>query len=158
MTTLTPMRSEAYAAFAHSAATAYAAENVAAGRWPAADALALAHAETERLLPQGLATPDHHLFEVMDDDGHAVGYIWCAAMPRGSQRMAFVFQVYIEPEQRRRGHARAAFLALEPIAAALGLSGMGLHVFAHNTGAQALYRSLGYDVSSLNMFKPLGGG
>lgn len=157
MTTLAPMRSEAYAAFADNAATAYAAENVAAGRWPAADALALAHAETERLLPQGLATPDHHVFEVIDDAGSAVGFIWFAAMARGSARMAFVCQIYIQPEQRRHGHARAAFRALEPIAAGLGLSGLGLHVFAHNTGAQALYRSLGYEVTSLNLFKPLRG-
>jgi ribosomal protein S18 acetylase RimI-like enzyme len=140
------------------AVAAYAYENVTAGRWAAADAQALARAETDRLLAQRLATPDNHLFEVQADDGTPVGFIWFAVMPRGSRRMAFIYQVYVEPGHRRRGHARAAFLALEPIVAALGVSGLGLHVFAHNTAAQALYRSLGYDVSSLNMFKPLGGG
>ncbi len=36
-----------------------------------------------------------------------------------------------------------------------GLSGIALHVFAHNAEAQALYRSLGYNVASMNMLKPL---
>jgi ribosomal protein S18 acetylase RimI-like enzyme len=36
-----------------------------------------------------------------------------------------------------------------------GLSSLALHVFSFNTGAQALYRSIGYGISGMNMFKPL---
>jgi RimJ/RimL family protein N-acetyltransferase len=39
----------------------------------------------------------------------------------------------------------------------MGLQRLGLHVFAHNHGARALYESLGYAVASLNMLKPLDG-
>jgi hypothetical protein len=46
-------------------------------------------------------------------------------------------------------------LQLEAIAREMGLQQMGLHVFAHNPGASALYESLGYVVTSLNMLKPL---
>jgi ribosomal protein S18 acetylase RimI-like enzyme len=37
----------------------------------------------------------------------------------------------------------------------MGLRAIGLHVFNQNTSAQALYRSLGYEVTSVNMLKHL---
>jgi ribosomal protein S18 acetylase RimI-like enzyme len=66
-----------------------------------------------------------------------------------------VYDLAVKPEYRRQGHARRAFQALESEVAALGLSRIGLHVFSHNTGAQALYASLGYHVTGHNMTKML---
>jgi len=37
----------------------------------------------------------------------------------------------------------------------MGLTGVALNVFGSNLAAQALYRSLGYVVTSLSMHKPL---
>lgn len=36
-----------------------------------------------------------------------------------------------------------------------GLTGIALHVFGQNTGAQALYQKLGYLPTNINMFKQL---
>ena len=155
MTDLIPMRQAEFASFIEMVVGSYAADNVAAGRWPADEALSLSRAETERLLPQGLATPDNYLYEVLDGaGGNTVGHIWFAAMARGSTKVAFVYQVQVKPEFRRQGHARAALKATESIAKAKGFSGIALHVFGHNEGAQSLYASLGYQVASVNMFKP----
>jgi RimJ/RimL family protein N-acetyltransferase len=44
---------------------------------------------------------------------------------------------------------------LESIVGALGLGRIGLHVFRHNPGAQALYEKLGYEVTGTNMQKRL---
>lgn len=155
MTRLAPMGADFYPAFFEIAVANYAAENIQGGRWSAADAPALARDETSRLLAQGLATPDHHLFELHDDDGSAVGFLWLARLPRGQERVVFVFQIHVEPEHRRRGHARAALQAAEAWAQAEGAASLALHVFAHNTGARALYESLGLQVSSLNLLKRL---
>ena len=51
-----------------------------------------------------------------------------------------------------------AFLAVEAEARRLGLAGIGLHVFGHNTGAQALYAKLGYVPTHINLYKPLADG
>jgi ribosomal protein S18 acetylase RimI-like enzyme len=48
--------------------------------------------------------------------------------------------------------------AIEPRVRELGVTGIGLHVFAHNPGAQALYAKLGYNVTSINMRKNLASG
>jgi ribosomal protein S18 acetylase RimI-like enzyme len=155
MTSIRPMSQEGYPAFLEDAVAGYAAQNVAGGRWRPEDAADLARAETTRLLSQGLETPDNFLFEVLDDaNASVVGYVWFAATPRGSVKIAFVFQVTIYPQYQGLGHGKAALALVEGRAKELGLSGMALHVFAYNEAARALYESAGFEVSSLNMIKP----
>ena len=67
MTTLRPMTQEGYAAFAAAANAGYAQDNTTSGRWSADDAQANASAEFAQLLPQGLETPNHFLFDILDE-------------------------------------------------------------------------------------------
>jgi len=151
------MANEAYPAFFENAVESYAAQNVAGGRWRSEDAADLARTETTRLLPQGLETPDNYVFDVVGaGDARAVGYVWFAAAPRGSIKIAFVVQVTIYREFQGLGHGKAALALVEKRAKELGLAGMALHVFAYNKAARGLYESAGYEVSSLNMIKPFG--
>jgi ribosomal protein S18 acetylase RimI-like enzyme len=154
MTHLVRMSQEVFPRFFERAVSNYAADNVAAGRWSPEDAADLARSETERLLSQGVATPDHWVYEVRDEAG-TVGFIWFTTMSRGTKRLAYVLQLHTEPEFRQRGHARAALTAAEALAADMGLESIALHVFSHNQAALGLYRSLGYEVSSLSLAKPL---
>jgi ribosomal protein S18 acetylase RimI-like enzyme len=117
-------------------------------------------ADFDRLLPQGLATPDNLIFEIRagDHEGEVetvVGHLWVAVEWRFGGRSAFVYDLVISPQHRRQGHARRAFLALEEAMAELGIHQIGLHVFADNPGAQALYAGLGYRVTGINMQKDL---
>ncbi|MFO1340427.1 MAG: GNAT family N-acetyltransferase [Burkholderiaceae bacterium] len=156
-TTLQPMTEAAFARFCERAVAEYAQENVAAGRWPAEGALERSRQDHDRLLPQGLATPGQHLFTVHDgaQGGTEVGTLWLAVTEHPGGRSGYVYDVAIAPGHRRRGHARAAFVALEAVVRELGLRDIGLHVFAHNAGAQALYHALGYEVTGLNMRKAM---
>lgn len=144
-----------YAAYAEEAIPGYAAEKVASGQWTPEESLALAKRSFDELLPRGRHTPDHHLFTVLDGQSVAVGMLWIAVQVRAGQRIAYVYDVSIKPEHRRKGHAAGAFIALENKARELGLSGIALHVFGHNRAAQALYAKLGYAPTNINMFKPL---
>lgn len=159
MTLLVAMRAEEFDAFRQESVAGYAEDNVGVGRWPRDDAPARARAEFDRLLPQGLQTPDHHLLAIRETtDGPAIGFIWFAVVGAPGTRAGFLYNIRVLPEFRGRGHARAALDMLEPIALAQGVSSIALHVFSTNTGAQALYRSLGYGITGLNMLKPLRGG
>ncbi len=157
MTILVPMSAEAYPQYRERAVAGYADDNVAAGRWPAEGALARSQADFDSSLPQGLQTPDNYIFEIKSTEaGPTVGFIWFAVIEKNGLQSAYVYDVEINTQFRRQGHARAAFEALEPIVKRLGLSSIGLHVFGHNPGAQALYDSLGYGVTGINMAKHLG--
>jgi ribosomal protein S18 acetylase RimI-like enzyme len=158
MTTLCPMRAEAFVPYLDAAIVGYAEDNVLSGRWPAEGAVERSRADFLSSLPQGLQTPDNHLFEIKShEDGPCVGVVWFVVQVRDGLRSAFVYDLEVKAEFRRQGHALRALRALEPLVAALGLSTIGLHVFGQNLGAQALYAKLGYGVTGINMLKHLDG-
>lgn len=153
---LVPMRGEEFKAFLASSAAAYAEDNIKSGRWLREGAHARALADLKASLPQGVNTPNNYLFEILGSPKNvAVGYIWCAIQDNYGQRSAFVYDVEIKPEFRRQGLATEAFEAIQGHVAALGIESIGLHVFAFNEAAIALYRKLGFQVTGVNMQKKL---
>lgn len=154
VTVLVPMSAAEFLVFVDESVPAYAADKVATGQWRADEAIALSRREFDELLPQGLATPGHHLFTVREAaTGAAVGRLWIAEQARGGSKVAYVYDVAIFAEHQRKGHASRAFGALEAEVRVLGLEGIALHVFGHNRGAQALYAKLGYQPTNIHMFK-----
>jgi ribosomal protein S18 acetylase RimI-like enzyme len=123
-------------------------------QWPEASALRLAQEAFDKLLPQGVATPNNHFFTICDPaTPTGVGMIWFAVKQRESGKIAFVYDVLIKPKFQRMGYATSAFAALEKEASSRGLWGIALHVFGHNVAARALYDKLGYQPTNINMFK-----
>ena len=156
MPVLVPMSREAFTAFAAEANEAYAQDQVLAGNWSRHEALTKARAQFDQFLPQGIDTPDQFLYEVRDPSGAPVGSVWFGVAGTGEARTGYVYNIRIHPNEQRKGHGKAALVALESIAADMRLPAMRLQVFGHNPGAEALYRSLGYRVTSSTMRKELG--
>ena len=157
MTVLASMSDAEFSQYLAVAIPDYAQGKIDSGQWAADQALELSRKAYADLLPQGLQTPHNFLFTVRDDavNPQAVGMLWFAAQDRGGQRVAFVYDVSIDPEHQRKGHASRAFAALEAEVQKHGLSGIALHVFGQNKGAQALYHTLGFVTTNINMFKQL---
>ena len=155
MRVLVPMTNTEYAAYVAESVPAYAADKVASGQWSEEESLELSKKSLEELLPQGRSTPENYLFTIVDEASLPVGMLWIAAQQRAGSRIAYVYDVIVRPEHRRNGHATRAFKALEGEVRNLGLSGIALHVFGHNTSAQSLYTKLGYRSTNINMYKPV---
>ena len=155
MTQLAPMTPIDYEEFRADSIVGFAQDKIASGQWAASEADTLSAQEFHSLLPQGLNTPDNHLYRIVDGTGNKVGILWIAAKERGGQRIAYVYDVGVLPSHQRQGHAERAFAALELEVKRLGLQGLALHVFGHNTGAHALYVKLGFVATNINMFKPV---
>ena len=155
MKVLAPLDEGQFAAFIETAVADYAADKVSSGQWAEAQSLELSRKNFEELLPQGLDTPENYLFDVLDDQGASVGTLWIGVKEYAGERAAYIYDIWISPPFRRRGHAKRALLAAEEEARKLGFSGIGLHVFGHNSGARALYEALGYCATNINMFKTL---
>lgn len=150
---MTPAEFEAYL---QPAIAEYAADRIAAGNWSEAEAMSHAQQQFADLLPQGVATPNQHLFTIRDAaSAQAVGVIWLALMPHFGQTTAFIYDLRIFDAFQRRGYGMQAMLAVEREAQALGMDRIGLHVFGHNSAAQALYLKLGYTITNVNMAKYL---
>jgi len=70
--------------------------------------------------------------------------------------VAFVYEIEIGTDHRRKGYASEAFGLLEHHAAAKGATGIQLHVFGHNHAARALYERLGFQPINIVMGKQIG--
>jgi GNAT superfamily N-acetyltransferase len=79
---------------------------------------------------------------------------WAGDVPIGrlwlnvDQPMAFVYDVEVLEEQRRKGYGAGLMNAAAIWSRDHGHPVLGLNVFAHNPGARALYDKLGYRVSA----------
>jgi ribosomal protein S18 acetylase RimI-like enzyme len=111
----------------------YAEHIAASGVMSAADAWAKAKADTARSFQAGYATPGQLVFRLM----------------------AWVYNIEVDPAFRGRGFGRAAMILAEQEARSRGMTSLGLNVHGQNMVARSLYDSLGYDVTAMQMKKPL---
>jgi len=107
------------------------------------DARNNARAQVEGLLPQGLATPGHHLYVVVEGEV-PVGHLWIAETGVDGFRSVFIYDVRLREDARGRGVGRRVMELAEDVARRLGARDLELHVFAPNARARRLYESLGY--------------
>jgi len=94
------------------------------------------------LLPSGQDSPGMEFFHGWVGET-VVGSLWLNV----DQPMAFVYDVEVVEEQRRRGYGAALMNAAAIWSREHGHPVLGLNVFAHNAGAKALYDKLGYRVT-----------
>jgi ribosomal protein S18 acetylase RimI-like enzyme len=151
---LVTMTTAEFAAFFELASESHARDNVANGRWSPADAPALAREESKRLLPEGEKTAGNYLFVLRDPEANAeVGYLWYGTVARGTKKVAFLYQVYIHAQFRRKGLGRQAMYAFEEAALGSEHDELALNVSAANLAARRLYEAIGYSESSIAMRK-----
>lgn len=156
MVELVPMTPERFEAFLEFDIPDYAAVKVKSGNWSAAEALQRSRDEHNKLLPNGLATPGHHFYNIQDRESHEiVGVLWMAEHRDWAEPTGFIYDIEIEERFRQRGYASQAMLALEEKARQLGLGTLALHVFGFNLVARHLYEKLGYEITNINMAKKL---
>ena len=155
MTQLRPMAETEFAPFCERLNREYAADQVEAGKWPADDALRLSDESTRALLPLGVETADQYLRTIVDDSGAAVGSLWYAVRRDRGQTEAFLYEFLIFEPFRRRGYGEAALKRYHAEVKSMGIDRVGLHVFGHNPGAQALYQKVGYQTVDIVMRKQL---
>ena len=100
--------------------------------------------EFDSILPQGIATANHSINHVMNEQGEAVGFLWFGI----DGKDVFVYDFWINENQQRKGFGKQTLEKLEQIAAVQEMETITLHVFDFNAVAYALYESVGYKVIS----------
>jgi len=152
MIQLVPMTQSEFDSYLESSIPEYAADKVRAGNWTEAESLERSRKGYADLLPQELATPNQHLFSVKDSQSdEQLGWFWLAV----EKDNAFIYDIVINEEHRRKGYGTQVMRAAEDEARRLGCHKIELHVFAFNKEAFALYQKLGYGVTNINMSKAI---
>lgn len=144
-----------FAVFRAELISSYARDRAQAGEWAPEVAEQRAAAETDGLLPGGLATSGMLLMTAQTPAGEQVGSVWVALRlgePGGS---AWIYDIVVAPQRRGQGYGRALLAAAEQEAARHGARAIALNVFGTNAVARSLYESAGYEITALQMRKPL---
>jgi RimJ/RimL family protein N-acetyltransferase len=158
MVRLVQMTESEFQAYLESDIERYAQEHVKAGDWDPSDALQKSRDEHQRLLPNGLASNNQYLFSIEDEKlGTKVGMLWFAVHDTRQHPSAFVYDLLIRDQFRRRGYGTQALIALEEKLRRLDIDTISLHVFPHNRAARVLDEKVGYKARGLHMSKRLNG-
>ena len=153
---LAPMTHDRYPTWVRETVGGFAAQQAAAGVLPEREARDQAEREFDRLLPEGLHTPGHHVWSAFHGSAE-VGYLWLGVAEQADGVEGFVYDVAVASRLRGRGYGRAIVTAGEERARALGVTTMRLNVFGHNDVARNLYDSLGYRTTTTRMSLRLDG-
>lgn len=156
--TLVAMTQEQFDAYMLVSVRDYAQSFVDAGILSAEAAARRSESDFERLLDQGLDTPYQHLFTAYDAD-EPIGVLWLYIPDESAEPAdgpptppgAYVYDVSVHEDKRRRGYGRAIMQAGMAESRARGAESLRLNVFGHNDGAKALYEQLGFKVTSTQM-------
>ena len=126
--------------------------------------------EIDALLPDGEKTKKHYLYAIEINDfcpdkqvtdsvdissdyagvyadsnaGITVGYLWFFAVEKEGRDIAFLMDIFVRSEYRRKGIARNALGLAEKLLAERGYDIVRLHVEDSNTAAKNLYAGSGY--------------
>ncbi len=134
----------------------YASEKAKAGNWPEEGALERSSEEFSRLLPEGRKTRDNYVFKIVDrENGESVGNLWIAVNLKGELPGAYIFDIYVDENQRGKGYGRATMMGLEKVVKDFGYNRISLQVFGHNKVAFELYKSCGYEITNIVMSKTI---
>jgi len=151
---LEPMTEEQYRAYREFADENYARDIAESGAMSYADAVQKSADDFGRLLPKGLATPDHYFWTAYDGQTE-VGVLWLRIEQKADGLQAFGFDFRVVPELRRHGYGRAMMVAAEQICRERGVVSIGLNVFGFNAGARSLYEQMGFEITAIQMKKRL---
>jgi ribosomal protein S18 acetylase RimI-like enzyme len=122
------------------------------GTWPSAE---IARQEFDRWLPKGLDTENQHLLAIRIENGVHVGTLFLTVVQRASGSEAFILNLEIFPEFRRKGYGEQSLLQLENYVSCLGLDTISLSVFEDNEAARSLYEKAHYSPIFTRMTKKL---
>jgi ribosomal protein S18 acetylase RimI-like enzyme len=120
----------------------------------AGEADAKAQADTRRFLPEGPRTPGA-VFVAARGGDRLLGGVWAAVQGPDRAGEAWIFFLWVDPSVRRQGLARRLVEATATRVREQGATDLALNVFGDNTGAIALYESLGFGVVTQQMSRSL---
>lgn len=150
--TARPLTPDEYPRWLAGEEDAYVADIVRAGALTPEEARLKSDRDFARLLPEGLATPDHS-FLVLEAAGAPIGTGWLrhGFLPG----VTFGYSLEVHERHRGRGFGRAAMAVGERATLAAGDAALMFNVFGGNDVAMSLYTSAGYQVVEENRSIPL---
>jgi acetyltransferase (GNAT) family protein len=148
-----PMTDADFAAFMRKSIPEYAYDQMHAGNWTQDEAVSRARSEFQQMLPDGLRTPNQHLYLIQDEHDQKIGMIWYFVEASRPRKTAFLIDFFIFPEERHRNYETDALALFEKQVQDEGVQRIELQIFAHKAEDLAMYRDAQYNDISIFLAK-----
>ncbi|CAM3140823.1 GNAT family N-acetyltransferase [Leuconostoc gasicomitatum] len=153
MLKIMPMSPNHFQKYMDFAVNEYATEKIAAGTWTAETAQKNSQLTYDRLLPNGLATPDNFFYSIFKNS-EIIGYIWFGTDNENAST-AFIFDFEIYKTYQNSGFGSKTLELVSNEAKNMGFTSLGLHVFGSNSRAIHVYQKSGFNITDIKMQKQL---
>ena len=153
MLKLMPMDPNHFQQYINFAVNDYATEKIAAGTWTPETAQKNAQLAYDRLLPNGLETPNNFFYSIFNDS-EIIGYIWFGT-DNENPSTAFIFDFEIYKAYQNRGFGSKTLDLVSRETKNMGYTSLGLHVFGNNSRAIHVYQKSGFNITDIKMQKQL---
>ncbi|MFO3790450.1 GNAT family N-acetyltransferase [Bacillus mojavensis] len=153
--TLEDMTVEEFKAFRGMSVQNYAKQNIASGTWTEKEAMEKSEQAYEKMIPHGRNSSNHTFWNITNEQGERIGWLWLYADPLHPQKEAFIYSFGLYEAYRGKGLAQLALQTLDGRAREMGVERLALHVFAHNETAVHLYQKMGYIMTNIKMRRQL---
>ncbi|MCY9190505.1 GNAT family N-acetyltransferase [Bacillus sp. FSL R5-0560] len=153
--TLEDMTVEEFKAFRGMSVQNYAKQNIASGTWTEKEAIEKSEQAYEKMIPDGRNSSNHTFWNITNEQGERIGWLWLYADPLHPQKEAFIYSFGLYEAYRGKGLAQLALQTLDGRAREMGVERLALHVFAHNETAVHLYQKMGYIMTNIKMRRQL---
>jgi ribosomal protein S18 acetylase RimI-like enzyme len=149
MVKLEPIQQEDFDVFLERGIREYAEDHVRIGNWEVDGALERSRKEFEKYLPNGIHSPNQHVWSIVDKSNNKIGVLWVQV----KEGKAFIFDFIIDEDHRGKGYGKQSLAAMDEKLKPLGAKSVALHVFGDNVSAQGLYKKMGFEITGMNMMK-----
>ena len=156
MISLLPMTQREFEEYFDNAVQRLAEDSIVAGNIQPDSANKWAGELLNKILSEGLNTPDHFFYSIVDDNlDKKVGYLRFSIREENNLRFPCLSDIIIFPAYRLQSYATHVMRLLEEKVQSLGFDEIKLHVYAHNHVAKTLYEKLGYRATNIQMTRKL---
>lgn len=129
----------------------YTKKKVRFGVWAEEEALELSKETFNTLLSKGVNTENNYLYNVVNESGDKVAYVWFAK----PENEAFIYNIDIFEGYRENIDAKDLYTLIEDAIFSMRATKISFHTFGYNKELIEKYKEFGFDIIDVTLSKKL---
>lgn len=129
----------------------YTKEKIKYGIWAEEEALELSKETFNTLLAKGINTENNYLYNVIDEEGNKVAYVWFAR--RGTE--AYLYNIDIFEAYKDKVDYKDLYTLIEDVIFSTDATKISIHIFGYNSELIEKYKEYGFDILDVTLGKKL---
>lgn len=129
----------------------YTKKKLSYGVWAEEEALELSKETFNTLLRDGVETENNYLYNVINENGDKVAYVWFAK----PENEAFIYNIDIFESYKGKVDSKDLYTLIEDVIFSMRATRISFHTFGYNKELIDRYKEYGFDIIDVTLSKKL---